>query len=68
MEEGKKQGMEEGKKQGIEEGKKQGIEEGERIQQIKIAKELLKTSMSINEIEKITKLSKSEIEQINNKD
>ncbi len=68
MEEGKKQGMEEGKKQGMEEGKKQGIEEGERIQQIKIAKELLKTSMSINEIEKITKLSKSEIEQINNKD
>ena len=43
MEEGKKQGMEEGKKQGMEEGKKQGIEEGERIQQIKIAKELLKT-------------------------
>lgn len=68
MEEGKKQGMEEGKKQGMEEGKKQGIEEGERIQQIKIAKELLKTSMSMNEIEKITKLSKSEIEQINNKD
>ena len=67
-ERGKKQGMEEGKKQGMEEGKKQGIEEGERIQQIKIAKELLKTSMSINEIEKITKLSKSEIEQINNKD
>lgn len=68
MEEGKKQGMEEGKKQGMKEGKKQGIEEGERIQQIKIAKELLKTSMSMNEIEKITKLSKSEIEQINNKD
>ena len=67
-ERGKKQGMEEGKKQGMEEGKKQGIEEGERIQQIKIAKELLKTSMSMNEIEKITKLSKSEIEQINNKD
>ena len=56
IEEGKKEGKEEGK----EEGKREGIEEGIK----KVAKMMKDNNCSIGEIEKYTKLSKEEIEEL----
>ena len=49
-----------GYEQGIEEGKKQGIEE----RNTEIVKNLIKMNLSLEDIEKITKLSKEEIEKL----
>ena len=56
---GLKRGMEEGLKQGIE----QGIEQGAKTKQIEIAKNMIKESIDISLISKLTDLS---IEEINN--
>ncbi len=60
LEEGLREGMEEGKKQGLKEGKKQGKEE-ERIQ---IVKKMKKNGLELELIEKITGLTKEEIDKI----
>lgn len=61
---GLKIGIEEGTKIGIKQGIKQGIEQG--IENI--AKEMLKEKMDIETVMKCTKLSKEDIEKINNKE
>ena len=57
---GYEKGIEEGKKEGKEEGKREGIEEGIK----KVAKMRKDNNCSIDEIEKYTKLSKEEIEEL----
>ena len=57
---GIKEGIKEGKKEGIKEGKKEGIKEGK----IEIAKTMKNEGYSIDDICKITKLSKEEIEKL----
>ncbi len=47
-----------------EEGKREGIKKGERKKQIEIAKELLKLGMSIENIQKATKLTIEEIKKL----
>lgn len=49
---------------GMRESKEEGREEGRKENQIEIAKELLKLGMSIEDIEKVTKLDKEEIEKL----
>ena len=56
----KKLGREEGIKEGIKEGRK----EGERKKQLEIAKKMLEEKIDIDVIEKITELSKEEIEKL----
>ncbi len=51
-------------KEGREEGRKEGEELGERKKQVEITKELLKIGMKIEDIERVTKLTKEEIEKI----
>ena len=55
---------EEGIKEGIKQGIKQGIEVGKREEKIEITKELLKLGISIEDIQKVTKLTKDEIEKL----
>ncbi len=68
LKEGQKKGIQEGKKQGIQEGKKQGIQEGKKQgeieSKIKIAKNMLGLGMDVTIIEKVTNLSKKEIDKI----
>lgn len=49
---------------GIYEAKEEGLKEGERKKQIEIAKELLKLGMSIEDIQKVTKLTIEEIKKL----
>lgn len=60
-EEGLAEGLIEGRERGLKEGRKEGQVEGERKTKIEIAKKLLKLGMSIEDIEKVTQLSKEEI-------
>lgn len=64
LELGIKQGIEQGIKQGIQQGVAKGKEEGINIAKIEITKEMLKSNMNIEQIEKITKLAKEEIKKI----
>lgn len=57
-------GMHQAKIDGKEEGIKQGIKEGQSKEKIEIAKKLIKLGMTVEEIEKITELSKEEIEKL----
>lgn len=59
-EEGREEGREEGIRQGIGEGKKEGLKEGK----LQDARELLKLGMSVEDIQKVTKLEKEEIEKL----
>ena len=59
-EEGIKEGFEQGISQGIEQGLERGIEQG--LEQT--AKEMLKNNFTIEQIQKITKLTKEEIERL----
>ena len=49
---------------GMHEARDEGIEEGERKKQLEIAKELLKLGISIDKIQKATKLTKEEIKKL----
>lgn len=49
---------------GIYEAKEEGLKEGERKKQIEIAKELLKLGMTIEDIQKVTKLTIEEIKKL----
>ena len=55
---------EEGKMEGREEGLKEGLKEGEQRKQIEIARKLKQMGMSSEEIQKITGLSREEIQQL----
>lgn len=59
-----KKGLQQGIEQGIEQGVKKGKEEGINIAKIEMTKEMLKSDMTIEQIQKITKLTKEEIERI----
>ena len=50
--------------QAREEGKKVVLEEGKKAEKIKVTQELLKIGMEIEQIEKVTQLTKEEIENI----
>ena len=58
---GIKKGINQGIKKGINQGIKQGINQGEIKKSLEIAKKLLEKDMSIEDISKITELSKEEI-------
>ena len=60
MSEAKRQGIEDGLKEGI----KQGIKEGAKSRNIEIAKNMIKEKIEIKTIEKITGLTKEEIEKL----
>lgn len=62
--EGIKEGRQEGLIEGIEAGKQAGIKEGSRNTKFNLAKNMLKADISINNIIKITDLSKEEIENL----
>ena len=47
----------------LSQGIKQGIEDGKRGEKIQIAKELFKLGLNIDDIEKVTKLTKDEIKK-----
>ncbi len=57
-------GYERGFEQGIEQGIEQGFEQGSKQERISIAKEMRKQDYTIEEIQKITKLTKEEIEKL----
>ena len=57
-------GIHQAREEGIEEGKKVGLEEGKKAEKIKVTQELLKIGMEIEQIEKVTQLTKEEIENI----
>ena len=59
-----KQNFFEGLNKGKEQGIKEGREEGRKEEQIEIAKEMIKENMDLKTIEKITKLSVEEIENL----
>lgn len=61
---GLQQGIEQGIEQGLEQGIKQGKIEGAKSAKIEMAKEMIKDNMSVEQIQKITKLTKEEIEKI----
>ena len=61
FEEGMEQGIEKGIEQGIEKGIEQGIEQGERTKALEVAKNLLEIGMEVEQIAKVTQLSKEEI-------
>lgn len=50
------------------EGRKEGRKEGERQEKIRIAKELMKNNMPIEQIAKITELTEDEVKRLNGKD
>lgn len=56
--------LEHAKKYEYEQGREKGKEEGEKIEKIKIAKEMLKKKMPIELISEITQMSKEEIENL----
>lgn len=58
------EGMEQGMKEGIEKGMEQGIKQGIEQERIEIAKKLKEMGMTIENIEKATKLTKQEIAKL----
>lgn len=63
-ERGFEKGLSDGFEQGIEQGIEQGFEQGSKQEKIAIAKEMRKQDYTIEEIQKITKLTKEEIEKL----
>ena len=57
-------GFREGEKKGAKEGEKRGEERGEKNASIEIAKKMKKENFDISTIEKLTGLSKEEIEKL----
>ncbi len=53
-------GVEKGRKEGIEKGRKEGIEKGVLL----VAKQMLKMNMDIDDIAKVTNLSKEKLYEI----
>lgn len=61
---GFEQGVKDGVEKGIEKGIEQGIQQGSKQREIEIAKEMKKQNYTIEEIQKITNLTKEEIEKL----
>ena len=61
---GIEQGLKQGLEQGIEQGLKQGLKQGEFENAKKVARNLLKTNMSLEQISEITGLTVKEIESL----
>lgn len=59
-----KNGLRHAREEGIKEGIREGIEQGAKQQKIEIAKEMKKQNYTNEEIQKITKLTKEEIENL----
>ena len=64
LQQGRKEGIQQGIEQGIQESVEKGKEEGKNIAKMEIIKEMLKNDINIEQIEKITKFPKEEIEKI----
>lgn len=64
QEEGREKGIREGMREGMKEGKKEGRKEGRKEEKVKIARQLLQMEMPIEQIIKVTELSKEEIEKL----
>ena len=64
FEKGVKDGIEQGIEKGIQQGIEQGIAQGSKQQKIEIAKEMKNQNYTVDEIQKITKLTKEEIEKL----
>ncbi len=60
----REKGLEEGIKEGREEGVKEGIKEGAKQERLEIAKNMLKEKVNIEVIERVTGLTKEEIEKL----
>lgn len=58
-------GMRDAREEGIKEGIKEGIEEGAKIEKLEIAKNMLKEGVDKKIIERVTGLTKEEIEKLN---
>ena len=65
IEASKQSGIKEGIKQGMEKGIKQGMEKGKKSEKIEIAKKLLQTNLSLEQISIVTGLTINEIENLN---
>lgn len=63
--EGIAEGRREGRKEGKKEGKAEGIKQGIKEEKIKTAQQMKKNGLDIKLIEKITELTREEIEKIN---
>ena len=55
------------KREGLKEGLEKGVAEGQKVEKESIAKKLLEANYPIDEIIKITDLSKEEVEKISKK-
>jgi predicted transposase/invertase (TIGR01784 family) len=64
MEEGIKEGMREGVKEGMKEGMREGMKEGVREGELKIARNLKKIGMPVEQISQVTDLSAEEITKL----
>lgn len=64
IEASKQSGIKEGIKQGMEKGIKQGMEKGKKSEKIEIAKKLLQTNLSLEQISIVTSLTINEIENL----
>ena len=64
IEKGEKIGIQKGERIGIQKGEQIGIQKGEKTASLRIAKNLLKQGLKVQEIQKITGLSKQEIASI----
>ena len=64
LRQGKEEGLKQGKEEGLKQGKEEGLKQGKKEERIEIAKRLLKTPMTIEEIMKATGLAKEEIEKL----
>ena len=62
--EGLKEGLAEGHEKGLVEGHTKGLAEGQKAEKESIAKKLLEANYPIDGIEKVTGLTKEEIEKI----
>ena len=64
LEEGREKGIKEGREKGIKEGKEKGIIEGREQSKKEIVKKMKEEKISLEQIEKITGLTREEIEEI----
>lgn len=62
--EGRAEGLEEGRAAGLEEGRAEGLEEGVQKKALEVAKNLKSMGLSIQDIQRVTGLSKDEIESL----
>jgi predicted transposase/invertase (TIGR01784 family) len=64
LQQGMEQGLQQGMEKGLEQGLQQGLEQGAKQEKIAIAKNALSMNMPIEQIIKLTGLTKEEIESL----